>query len=191
MDHIIAGRFEIQGNAERAREVLQDDGFPIEDSALFYVNPHGQHSHFPIGGDESVSPGARESGKGALAGGGIGAVAGAAIGSVAGPVGAAIGGGVGAYTGSLAGAMTKTDMETEAGDEAEEEPAKEPLIDRRSGLHLAVKVNGAEQGRAVEILRACGAAELEIAEGEITDGEWVDFDPTKAVRLLPERDQAS
>ncbi|MEX0603936.1 MAG: hypothetical protein WD623_10315 [Marinobacter sp.] len=73
---------------------MQEAGFEKASLSVFFVNPHGQHEVHPVGGDESVSPGAEGAGKGAWAGAGVGAAAGAAAGSVAGLVGAVLGGGL-------------------------------------------------------------------------------------------------
>ena len=160
----------------------------------FYVNPDGQHDIFPIGGDEAASPGARESGKGALAGGGIGAVVGAVAGvaatPVAGPLGVPIGAGIGAYTGSLMGAMKKTDKDSEA-DEVVEEHASihhGDVTERKAGVHVAVQLEGGgdeDVDRAIRALRAHGAIELERAQGTIRNGSWEDFDPRVVVNVLP------
>lgn len=191
MSTIIAGRFDTQDNAQRACASLQDAGFDQDAISLFFVNPHGQHDIYPIGGDEPASPGSEDSGRGALTGGGIGAAAGVAVGiaaaPVVGPVGAVVGGGIGAYTGSLVGAMKKTDKESEVDEMAEETPLQEEqLTERQAGMHLAVKVSGESRGEAITVMRRHGALELEEAQGELKNGEWVDFDPREAVRLLPE-----
>lgn len=191
MSTIIAGRFDTHEKAQEACASLQDAGFGQDAISLFFVNPHGQHDIYPIGGDEPASPGSEDSGRGALAGGGIGAAAGVAVGiaaaPVVGPVGAVVGAGIGAYTGSLVGAMKKTDKESEVGELADETPLKEEqLTERQAGMHVAVKVTGDNRQEAVTVLRGHGAQELEEAQGELQNGEWVNFDPREAVKLLPE-----
>lgn len=185
MGQIIAGRFDVHENAEVVHQALQDAGFEAASLSIFFVNPHGQHGTYPIGGDESASPGAEDAGKGAGVGAGVGAAAGAAAGSVAGPLGAVIGGGVGAYTGSLAGAVQSTDDASEV-DEAASDP-NEPdnhFTERKSGVHLAVDVSNGDANKAIEVLRSHQAEDIEQAEGTLQDGKWVDFDPTRAVRLV-------
>lgn len=185
MGKIIAGRFDVHEHADGAAHALREAGFEAGSVSVFFVNPHGQHATYPLGGDEQASPGARESGKGAWMGAGAGAAAGAALGSVAGPVGAVVGGGVGAYTGSLAGAVNSTGDASEVDDAVH--LANEPdshFTERKSGIHLAVGVSDTEKDQAVEILRRHQARDLEQAEGTLTQGEWVDFDPTRAVRLV-------
>ncbi|WP_179959457.1 hypothetical protein [Marinobacter changyiensis] len=185
MGQIIAGRFDVHENAELVHQALQDAGFEAASLSIFFVNPHGQHGTHPIGGDESASPGAENAGKGAGAGAGVGAAAGAAAGSAAGPLGAVIGGGVGAYTGSLAGALQSTDESSEVNKAATD--ANEPdnqFTERKSGVHLAVDVSNGDAKKAIEVLRTYKAEDIEQAEGTLRDGKWVDFDPTRAVRLV-------
>lgn len=191
MSTIIAGRFDTQEQAEKVCASLQNAGFSGDHISQFYVNPHGQHAIYPIGGDESASPGSKDSGHGALVGGGIGAAAGVAAGiaaiPVVGPIGAVVGAGIGAYTGSLVGAMEKTDKDSEVDEIVEEAPPKkQQLTERHAGVHVAVKVTADNRSDAISVLRKHQAAGLEEAQGELTNGEWVDFDPREAVKLLPE-----
>ena len=192
MSTIIAGLMPDQEHALEAIAALRDAGFADNRMTHFYVNPDGQHDIYPIGGDERASPGARESGKGAIAGGGIGAAIGAVAGiaatPVAGPLGVPIGAGIGAYTGSLMGAMKKTDKESEADEVIEEHPEvhKGDVTERKAGVHVAVQLDaGADAERAIRALRAHGALELEQAEGTIRNGSWEDFDPRAVVNVLP------
>lgn len=196
MSYIIAARFEDQDHGERAVSALREAGFSPDGISLFYVNPHGQHDIYPIGGDEEASPGSRESGKGAVAGGGVGAVVGAVAGlaatPVAGPLGVAIGAGIGAYTGSLAGAMGKTDQhsgvdEAESrGELSEEEMAEHKALERKAGTYVAVRTGDSNphQERAIRLLRTQGGADIEHAEGELREGRWTDFDPRSVVNLV-------
>lgn len=197
MSTIIAGRFESQEHAEQALAALQSAGFARDAISHFYVNPDGQHDIYPIGGDQRASPGSRDAGKGAVAGAGAGAVAGAAIGAAAtpviGPAGIAIGAGLGAYTGSLVGAMSKTDKDSEvdeaedAGEVSHREVVQHQVMERQAGTHVAVRVDDSaelSQPRAVEVLRAAGAADIEKAEGQLVEGHWTDFDPRQVVDLV-------
>lgn len=196
MSTIIAARFEDQDHGEKVVAALREAGFSPEGISLFYVNPHGQHAIYPIGGDEKASPGARESGKGAIIGGGVGAAVGAAVGlaaiPVAGPLGVAIGAGIGAYTGSLAGAMGKTDQGSEVeeaaskGELSEEEVKQHKAIERHAGTYVAVRAGDSDSRaqQAVEILRVHGGVDIEHAEGELRDGHWITFDPRSVVNLV-------
>jgi phage tail tape-measure protein len=124
----------------------------------------------PVGGDRPKSPGAEDTGKGAGAGIGAGGAVGAAIGAVAtpvlGPIAPITGAAVGAYAGSLMGSMSQTD-------EVEEIPDV-----RQAGMMVAVAIEGSdEEQRALDTLRAEGAFSLERANGQIVNGDWIDFDP--------------
>lgn len=182
MTLVIAGRFDDQDKAKELTEALQQAGISKEKVSVFFVNPEGQHHVLPFGGDENHSPGTSEAGKGAWIGAGAGAAAGAAVGSTGGPVGAVIGAGVGAYTGSLAGAVSKTDDRPESdSDTAREEGT---VTDRKSGLHVAAELNPEQKDKVAELIRDHGGKDVEEADGKIEDSHWLDFDPTKPVRLV-------
>ena len=182
MGQIIAGRFDTHENAERVYQALQEAGFDAAGLSIFFVNPHGQHAAYPIGGDEDASPGSEDADKGAWVGAGAGSLAGAAAGSLAGPIGAVIGAGVGAYTGSLAGAVHSTKEASEADEAGKGEP-NDHFTERKSGVHLAVNVSGCDARQAIDLLRKHQAQDIEQAEGNLENGDWMDFDPTVAVRL--------
>jgi hypothetical protein len=85
---------------------------------------------------------------------------------VLGPVAPVTGALVGAYAGTLIGSMSKTK-------EAQDIPDV-----RQAGMLVAVAVDNADaEQRALDALLRCGAFDLERAEGQIVDGDWVDFDP--------------
>jgi hypothetical protein len=174
MSKIIAGRFETQPQVEQAIAELQRAGLPLDQVASFYVNPPGQHDAFPIGGDTAISPGAEDTPKGAAAGVVAGAAAGLAAAPVIGPVGPL----VGAYVGSMIGglAQTKEGDETESPDRPHE---------HRAGLYVAVAAEDDElRGRMIDALDRLGAMDIEIAEGTIENGDWVDFNPVTPPHLI-------
>jgi phage tail tape-measure protein len=172
MSTIIAGHFETQPQIAEAMAGLKNAGFPAERVAWFYVNPPGQHDAHPLGGDYDKSPGAEDTGKGVTTGIAAGATAGIAAVPVLGPAGPLLG----AYVGSLVGTLAST----KDGDEmAPQEPHEHP-----PGLMLAVAVDGQEQQRAIDMLRRAGGSGIEIADGTIRDGNWVDFDPLATPRLV-------
>jgi hypothetical protein len=178
MSKIIAGRFEQQTEVELAREELLRAGFPDEDVITFYVNPAGQHDRYVLGGDRNDSPGTERSHGGLARGGVAGGVAGAAIGAatapVLGPVGPVAGALVGAHVGDLIGSLSKMQDDGEA-------RGHHRQTVRKAGLLVAVAAHNArEEERAVSVLRSLQACDIERAEGTITNGDWVDFDP-----LLP------
>lgn len=189
MHTIIAGRFELQDQADAALVALRQAGFPGDALAAFYLNPNGQHDIYPIGGDDESSPGARKSGVGAAKGGGIGAAIGAAAGVAAtpiiGPVGVAIGAGIGAYTGSLVGAVSSTDETSDVDEQTGKPPETQPAVTERApGVLVAVRVEESTREPAIDTLRAAGALDVEQAAGELHNGEWKDFDPRAVVQRV-------
>lgn len=189
MHTIIAGRFDTQDQADAALAALQRAGFPHDGLVAFYLNPNGQHDLYPIGGDVEESPGAHQSGPGAAKTGGIGAaigaVAGAAVSPIIGPAGIAIGAGLGAYTGSLVGAVSSTDQTSEVDEQTGKPSAAQPEVtERMAGMFVAVRVDEQSRQRAIDTLRAAGAADVEHAEGELSGGEWRDFNPRAIVQRV-------
>ncbi|SDR69106.1 hypothetical protein SAMN05216198_0064 [Halopseudomonas litoralis] len=189
MHTIIAGRFELQDQADAALAALRQTGFPLEALAAFYLNPNGQHDIYPIGGDDESSPGARKSGLGAAKGGGVGAAIGAAAGlattPIIGPVGVAIGAGIGAYTGSLVGAVSSTDEKSDVDEQTGQPSEVQPAVTERApGVLVAVRVDDQSRQSAIDTLRAVGAMDVEQAEGELRDGQWKDFDPRAVVQCI-------
>lgn len=189
MHDIIAGRFELQDRADEALAALRQAGFAADALAAFYLNPHGQHDLYPIGGDDESSAGARHAGGGAARGGAIGAtvgaIAGAATAPIIGPVGVAIGAGVGAYTGSLVGAVSSTDEESDVDEQTGQPSTQQPEVtEREPGVLVAVRVDGDTRESAVAVLRRFGALDLEHTTGDLRDGHWYDFDPHAVVRRI-------
>lgn len=185
MANIIAGRFETQAEADRALAALASSGLSSHDVTSFYLNPAGQHSEYPIGGDAHHDEGTKKSGMTAVAGSTIGGVTGLALGTAAAvaaapglaAVAAIAGAGVGAYVGSLAGGLSGT----RSGD-PKQASIEEP-VERAAGLIVAVRIEGSEDA-VVQVLRAQGALEIERASGEWRDGEWVDFDPRTTPQFI-------
>jgi hypothetical protein len=183
MATIISGRFEQQDATHDALEALVAAGFVREHVASFFVNAPGKHDLYPIGGDESKSPGAKHAGGGAVGGAAGAAVAGAAAGSLLGPAGAATGALVGAYVGSLPGALAESNGHPEPGQTRSE--AKRTVEERQAGMMLSVEVpDGAQESKAIRVLRDAGAMDMERGDGHIVDGDWIDFDPLSPVRRI-------
>jgi hypothetical protein len=175
MSTIIAGRFELQPQAEAAIGALRRAGFPPEQIAYFYVNPPGQHDVYPLGGDHDKSPGAEETGKGVAAGIVAGAAAGLATVPVLGPAGPL----VGAYVGALAGTLATTKEPDEMGEKDDAPP------ERKAGMRVAVAADdSARQRLAIEVLHSMGASDIERAHGTIQNGDWIDFDPVAPPKLI-------
>lgn len=183
MSTIIAGHFQIQDEVDLARRELVNAGFPEERISGFFVNQPGQHDLTAIGGDNVLSPGAKETPlgvmEGAATGGAVGLAIGAATSPVTGPIGPIVGGLVGAHVGSLFSfSKMKEAGEREEGDENRIEP-------RKPGMLLAVELSGQEdEARALDVLRRVGAHHIERAEGTVQDGDWVDFDPLSTPVLI-------
>ena len=175
MSIIIAGHFQTQEEADAASSALVQAGFTQERLSTFYLSQAGQHDMTPIGGDNLLSPGAKETPmgvvQGATTGGAIGAVVGAATIPVTGPLGPIVGGLVGAHVGSL---FSFTKMK-EAGEG--EDGGRAPLEQRKAGMLVAVAFDETgDESRAVDVLRRFGAVQIERARGNIANGDWADFD---------------
>ncbi len=187
MSTIIAGRFQLQEDVERARRALADAGFDAGRISGFYLSQPGQHDATPIGGDHIQSPGAKETPEGVVqgvaTGGAVGAAIGAATSPVTGPLGPVVGGLVGGHVGSL---FSFSKMKERG--EAEEGSSENRVPPREAGMLVAVAFdNDGGDGladKAVDVLRQLGARHIERAEGNIVDGDWADFDPASRPQLI-------
>ena len=158
----------------------------------FYVNPPGQHDLHPIGGDMDADTGTKQSGVGQAAGVAAGAAAGLAAGAVVGaampplaPILAVAMAGVGAHVGGMAGALTSTRTSDEEKRETETStPDHEAVNMRRGGMMLAVRVDPAVERTVIDLLRTQAVEDIERADGEWQDGQWVDFDPLEPPRKI-------
>ncbi len=182
MSTIIAGRFELQTQAEEVMMELMRIGFPRENIASFFVNPAGQHGAYPIGGDRAMSPGAKESDKSVATGAAVGAAVGVAATPVLGPVGAVTGGLVGAHLGGLVGGLSGM---KEHGDLGNEHDVENVLPQRKAGMLVAARVTDDDHmNDVINLFRSMGAEDLEQAEGTLENGDWTDFDPVAPVSLI-------
>lgn len=183
MSTIVAGHFQLQHDIDLARQELVNAGFPEDRICGFFVSQAGQHDMTPLGGDNMLSPGAKETPvgvvEGAATGGAVGLAVGAATSFVTGPLGPIVGGLVGAHVGSLYSFSKMKDAgEAEQGGENAAEP-------RKPGILVAVALaDASEEQAALEVLRRLGAHHLERAEGTIVGGDWVDFDPINFPKLI-------
>lgn len=183
MSIIIAGHFQTQEDADAAASALAQAGFEQGRLSTFYLSQAGQHDMTPIGGDNLLSPGAKETPKGVLqgatTGGAIGAVIGATTVPLTGPLGPVVGGLVGAHVGSL---FSFTKMK-EAGEG--EEGGRAPVEQRMAGMLVAVAFDDAgDESRAIDVLRRLGAVQIERARGNIANGDWDDFDASQAPDII-------
>lgn len=177
MERIIGGRFATKAEADvAARRIFayKDES----DVCIFHNNAPGQHAQYPLGGDEDNDPSVGDEGadkSAATTAVVAGAVAGA-VAAAAGPVAALAAAGVAAYTGSLVGAFNASNAAT---------AAPHPHMRRPAGIILAVHVATVdEETRVIDDLKGAGAMDVEEAEGEWRDGDWVDFDPLATPKLV-------
>lgn len=202
MKTLIVGRFSRYDQGETAALALQQVGFSADEMSLFYINPQGQHDLHALGGDEDESAGTHHAGSHAIAsaagGVGIGGMIGLATLPVLGPAGPLLGAAVGAYTGSLVGALGGMKQSEEAAGEiaarnANTLPPPEPAIGpdaeiappsiasevaaRQPGVMLAVAVATAGQRADAETILGRFAYQVEQSEGDLRNGDWIDFDP--------------
>ena len=165
MATIIAASFQLQSQAENTVEKLIRAGFASEKVSSFYVNPPGQHALYPIGGDHYQSP--------AIAGKeGNSAPLETAFAEVAEAV-------IGVQHDKDSSVDTAPINNTIGSASTDTKPS------HRAGMMVAVEVAGqADQDKVVALLTQLDAHNIEKAEGEIVDGEWLDFDPFSEPRYL-------
>lgn len=190
MTTIIAAHVQQQEEAQQVVSDLIRAGFVAAHTATFFVNPPGQHDLYPIGGDEDASPGTEDSGRGSVAGAAVGGAAGVAVGLITmpllGPAAAVAATGVGGYVGSLYGALGTTDDKKNPETQSEREEDRQRKPPRTSGMLVAVSApSPAEQESAIRIFRARAVTDIERAEGTITEGNWIDFNPLTPLTLVP------
>ena len=129
-----------------------------------------------MGGDEDEDPGAEGADKSAASTAVAAGLTAGAIGALGGPAVALAAAAVGAYSGSLVGAMAALGSH----DDKPGAPERRP-----SGVMLSVRIaNPLNEKRVIATLRAGGAADIEQAQGEWRDGDWADFNPVAAPRLV-------
>jgi hypothetical protein len=100
-----------------------------------------------------------------------------------GPAAAPAATGVGAYFGALAGALAKLEETPPVTDPYAEAPAP---VRRAGGMVAAHAPQTPQRERALDVLLATGAQDIETADGEWRDGIWVDFDPLAPPGAEPE-----
>lgn len=174
MERIIAGRFQTKSGADAAAALLAHY-VDTTDICIFHNNPPGQHDALAAGGDEDQDPGAKDADKSAAGTAVAAGLTAGAVGALGGPLVALASAGVGAYLGSLAGAMDGLGKEGEP-----HGPERRP-----AGVILSVRIaTPRTEKRVIATLRAQGAADIEQAQGKWRDGDWTDFDPVAAPRLV-------
>ncbi|GAA5235728.1 hypothetical protein FOZ76_03550 [Verticiella sediminum] len=175
---IVAARFDTFDEAQAVAARMQAEGYAAEQMSTFFVNQPGAHDEHPLGGDRTNDPAATKSPYGAVAGVVVIGLVGLFVGIAA---RAATGAGwwvlllttgIGAYVGSLLGALIATRRRRPA-----REPGR-PTGRRQAGVMLAIKADDARAlDDVVRTLHAAGGKDIEEAQGEWREGQWVDFDP--------------
>ena len=174
MERIIAGRFETKAKADAAAATIVRY-VDRSDICIFHNNPPGQHGTLMNGGGEIADAGSKAVGESAVGTAVAAGLTAGVIGLVGGPVTALAAAGVAAYTGSLVGAM---------GGMQDKESHRMPHL-RPAGVILAVRIaRPASEKFVISDLRISGAEDLEQAEGEWRDGDWVDFNPVQEPHLV-------
>jgi hypothetical protein len=175
VERIIAGRFQTKGDADAVAAAI-GEYVDAADICIFHNNPPGQHDALGGGGDEDADPGTQGAAESAAGGAVAAGLAAGAAGALGGPVVALAAAATGAYMGSLAGAMDGMGKQ-------DDKPA--PAKRRAGGIMLSVRIaKPAHEKRVIAALRAQGAADIEQASGDWRDGDWVDFNPVEAPRLV-------
>jgi hypothetical protein len=174
-ERIIAGRFETKREADTTAGLLSDF-VSTDDICIFHNNAPGQHDVHALGGDENEDPGATQADKGSASTAATAGLTAGAIGALGGPVTALAAGGIGAYVGSLMGAVDKLGEDDDKSGGPDRRPA---------GVMLSVRIaDPSSEQRVISTLRAQGAADIEEAEGEWREGDWVDFNPVQKPKLV-------
>lgn len=189
MSRIVAANFDTFDAAQVAANALHAAGVSSDSLHTFFVNPHGAHASYPVGGDRVADPEARGAPYSALGAaalfGILGALVGAALGfTVGGALLFIIGGaGVGAYVGSLVGAMRSL------GGNKKGRSYRDAAIDKKhqghpAGVLLAVHVSPEDEERIAKLLKNSGGKQVERAQGQWRNGQWTDFDPLMSPELI-------
>jgi hypothetical protein len=175
MERIIAGHFQTKDDADAVAALLAQF-IDTTDICIFHNNPPGQHDLFVVGGDEDEDPGTTDAGNSAAGTAAAAGLAAGMIGTLGGPAVALAAGATGAYVGSLAGALNGF----RNADDQPHAPER-----RASGIMLSVHIaQPVNENRVITILRSQGAQDIEQAQGEWRDGDWVDFNPLAAPQLI-------
>ena len=177
MERIIAGRFPTLDRADAA-SALMAPYIAASDICIFQNNPPGQHD--PLEKDVEAHDAAADDSPASAAGGAVAtALAAGAIGTLGGPLVAIVAAGVGAYTGSFVGALSGLS-------DADGATVATGPEHRAGGVMLSVRISEpVNELRVIETLRAEGAMDIEHAQGQWADGDWIDFDPETAPKLVP------
>lgn len=174
MEQIIAGRFETKAKADAAAAAIVRY-VDRTDICIFHNNPPGQHGTPATSEVQVGNPGSEAEEASAVSTALAAGLTAGAIGLAGGPVVALAAAGVAAYTGSLVGAM---------GGMQDKQSNQLPNL-RPAGVILAVRIaRASSENFVIADLRIGGAVDIEKAEGEWRDGDWIDFDPVQEPHLV-------
>ena len=194
MSTIINGNFQDLNAAKRAVTDLLNTGFTPAQTSCFSVNipGHDTDTHTSEGTVVAVdvaATAAPEAADGALSGAAVGGAIGVGVALAAlpvlGPLVAVAALGVGAYGGSLYGVLGN--MEAADSKAAQDSiMAMQNARHRQSGTLVAVVADDeVQQDTAKRILHSHGGHDLELLEGTLSNGVWLDFNPRSPLQLLP------
>jgi len=165
MATVIAARFQLIEQTELVLELLMKAGFAEGKMTSFYVNPAGQHGVYMIGGDQYESSGIPVFDKGTR----LGSVTKSLVEAVI---------GAGSHEEKHVSGHVPTIRHRQGTDNAIRNPAPEIGELRKSGMLVAVELGAPSlQSATVALLLGLGAKNIEKMDGEIVDGEWLDFNP--------------
>ena len=194
MSTIINGNFQDLNAAKRAVSDLLATGFTPEQTSCFSVDIPGhdtdtQTSEGTVVALDAVAAAAPEAADGALSGAAGGGAIGVAVAlatlPVLGPMVAVAALGVGAYGGSLYGALGSMEAADIKSAEASV-MAMQKARHRQSGTLVAVIADDeVKQDTAKRILHSHGGHDLELREGTLSNGAWIDFNPRLLLQPLP------
>lgn len=194
MSTIINGNFQDLNAAKRAVTDLLNTGFTPGQTSCFLVNipGHEKDTHTSEGtvvALDVAATAAPEAMDGALSGAAVGGAIGVGIAlatlPVLGPLVAVAALGIGAYGGSLYGVLGN--MEAADSKSVEDSVmAMQNARHRQSGTLVAVIADDeVKQDTAKRILHSHGGHDLELREGTLKSGVWIDFNPRQLLQPLP------
>jgi hypothetical protein len=193
MSTIVNGNFQDLNAAKRAVTDLLNTGFTPDRTSCFSVNIPGRHadthtSEASVVAADAIAKEAPEAAGGAISGAAVGGAIGAAVAlatlPVLGPMVAAAALGVGAYSGSLYGALGSMSSAANTAPDASNMPVQNAQH-RQSGTLVAVVAGDeVQQDTAKRILHSHGAHNIELRDGTLQNGQWLDFNPNLPMQLM-------
>jgi hypothetical protein len=178
MTTVVTGRFGSSEAAAHAVSRLIESGFVAADTGSFAVKTLDLDPPPPATASEGAETRAgatigSEAVAGMVGGTTVGLALGAASATFLGPPGLIAGAAIGAYAGSLVGTLAG---QSEA---SEDDPPPPAAAASPTDTLVAVRApESAQQLSAIEVLRTEGAVEIKKVQGDLSNGKWLDFDPS-------------